>query len=283
MKKLNLGCGYCIHPDWVNVDFVKTHEKVIAYNLLNGIPSKNCEFDVVYHSHLLEHFSKTDGIRFINECFRVLKPSGIIRITVPDLESIVLNYLKNLDGALKGDQLSVYNYEWIMLEMYDQTVRNSSGGDMLKYLYRDLIPNKEFVLSRIGYEGEVLHNNYLKTKTSINSTLPKTVLSSTKSIVNRLSGNLKHFFFNLIFRKEIANIKNELEALKIGKFRLSGEVHQWMYDRFSLGKLLKDCGFRNIMVVSAFESLIQNWNDYQLDSVNGKIRKPDSLFIEAVK
>ena len=56
-----------------------------------------------------------------------------------------------------------------------------------------------------------------------------------------------------------------------------------MYDRYSLSKLLSGCGFKNIKVVSAFESCINDWNKYQLDTVEGITRKPDSLFIEAIK
>ncbi|MCS7029371.1 MAG: methyltransferase domain-containing protein [Bacteroidia bacterium] len=86
--------------------------------------------EVVYHSHVLEHFSKSDGKKFLQECYRVLKPNGIIRIDILDLERIVKEYLKNLELALQGNTQAQYKYEWIMLEMYDQAVRARSGGDM---------------------------------------------------------------------------------------------------------------------------------------------------------
>jgi hypothetical protein len=56
-----------------------------------------------------------------------------------------------------------------------------------------------------------------------------------------------------------------------------------MYDRYSLSKLLNKVGFEDIKVCSAFESRIENWKKYELDTVSGVIRKPDSLFIEATK
>ena len=71
---------------------------------------------------------------------------------------------------------------------------------------------------------------------------------------------------------------------KIGKFRLSGEIHQWMYDKYSLGKLLKETGFKNIKVCNSFESSIPDFNKYHLDiEEDNSIRKPDSLFMEAIK
>src|ERR1700709_1713415 len=93
---LNLGCGSHFDRQWVNVDFSKTGEGVIAHNLLNGIPFNDNTFEVVYHSHVLEHFPKDRAEEFIRECYRVLKPAGIIRVAVPDLEQIVSNYSRLL-------------------------------------------------------------------------------------------------------------------------------------------------------------------------------------------
>ncbi len=71
---------------------------------------------------------------------------------------------------------------------------------------------------------------------------------------------------------------------QVGAFRLSGEVHQWMYDRYSLVCLLTKCGFRSPRVCTAAESAIPNWTGYNLDSdSDGVVYKPDSLFMEAFK
>jgi hypothetical protein len=45
---------------------------------------------------------------------------------------------------------------WIMLELYDQTVRNFSGGEMFQYFVRESIPNENFVLERCGVEAKKL-------------------------------------------------------------------------------------------------------------------------------
>ncbi len=56
-----------------------------------------------------------------------------------------------------------------------------------------------------------------------------------------------------------------------------------MYDRYSLTELLKEVGFGQIILRTAFESEIDKWEKYQLDVIDGEVRKPDSLFIEAKK
>jgi hypothetical protein len=73
------------------------------------------------------------------------------------------------------------------------------------------------------------------------------------------------------------------KAASIGNFRLGGEIHQWMYDRYSLSELLSSLGAHQVKVRDAYTSFIENWHDYELDVIQSKVRKPDSLFIEGIK
>lgn len=73
MKYLNLGCGDRFHPSWTNINFTSTGAGVIAHDLKQGIPYPDNYFDVVYHSHVLEHFPKDAAETFIRECDRVLR------------------------------------------------------------------------------------------------------------------------------------------------------------------------------------------------------------------
>ncbi len=280
MKLLNLGCGNKYHKDWLNIDFVSNSECVKAHNLLKGIPLKDESIDVVYHSHILEHFSKEDGYHFIQECFRVLNKGGIIRIAVPDLEIIAKEYLKNLQLSIEGDKKAKNNYEWIKLELFDQMVRNVSGGEMLRYLEQPVISNETYVFNRIGSEGKIIRESFLNKPNPIQNKISKRQLkaSGLKLIFKKMKA-----VFKKIKPGKSAMTMQQYKALQIGQFRLGGEIHQWMYDRYSLGELLKKVGFGEIKICNAFESEIQNWETYELDVVNGEVRKPDSLFIEAKK
>jgi predicted SAM-dependent methyltransferase len=150
MKMINLGCGDKFHNDFVNVDLISNHPNVVTCNFLNGIPFSDNHFDFAYHSHVLEHFSQADGRLFLQECHRILKVGGVLRIAVPDLENIIRNYLQALEASLSGVTLADYNYDWMMLELYDQAVRTTGGGNMGKYLTQVTVKNEDFVRSRIG-------------------------------------------------------------------------------------------------------------------------------------
>ena len=165
------------------------------------------------------------------------------------------------------------NYDWMLIEMYDQTVRNHSGGNMGKYLFQDTIVNEEFVFERIGKEGKDLRNTFLSSKNQNQKPALKTKLSFVR-IISELKRRIK----SLIGKSNQTIVETE-----IGKFRLGGEIHQWMYDRYSLTMLLKQKDADKIIIRDAFTSYLDNWSVYNIDGKDNIVRKPDSLFIEAIK
>ena len=151
---LNIGCGSSFHSDWINLDAAPVSPQVIAHDLRAGLPFPDDHFHAVYASHVLEHLPREPAQRLLGECLRVLKPGGIARIVVPDLETITRTYLQCLEGALRGDAESQARYDWMMLELYDQAVRTETGGQMAAYLEGALSSNQAgFVASRIGEEA----------------------------------------------------------------------------------------------------------------------------------
>ncbi|WP_293090812.1 hypothetical protein [Moorena sp. SIOASIH] len=118
--------------------------------------------------------------------------------------------------------------------------------------------------------------------------------SEKQSLIERLASKDAYWFYKTFrtfnLRNNIAKYLMTLipgnearQAFEVGLFRNSGEIHYWMYDRFSLRRLLERSRFVEVRVCSADSSRIQDFNSYGLDMVNGKMRKPDSLFMEGIK
>lgn len=289
MNYLNLGCGNHYHPDWTNVDIIATGKDVIIHDLTQGIPFPNASFDVVYHSHVLEHIPKTEAESFLKECSRVLRPQGILRVVVPDLEQIARTYLIALEQANEGSQEWAANYEWILLEMYDMAVRNDSGGEIEPYMARENIAD-EFVKKRCGIPLQNWRKSLLEGKNqldlaSFQKSQPKFSLKRFYKFLSDPSYGQKRLFQKL--REQLLKsllTQKEYRALQIGRLRQSGELHQWMYDRYSLTRLLEKCGLENIVQRSAAESYLKNWTSFNLDTEpDGTVYKPDSLYMETIK
>jgi len=256
-RLLNPGCGSHYHPAWINLD-VRAGRGVQAHDLYQPLPFKDNLFDAVYHSHLLEHLSKRYAPLFMQECYRVLKPGGIVRVAVPDLEAIAHNYLSYLDelqeiqdalqfDGFTGDETQFDfedEYDWATIELLDQMTRHRPGGEMFNYWQR--VPQRatEFIEYRIG-----------KVPRPSKPYLP-----------------------------DGEPLAEETDAERVGRFRLSGEAHLWMYDSFSLGRVLRNAGFQDVKQCHADESSIPCFNSYLLDiNPDGSVRKPDSLFMEGRK
>lgn len=269
---LNIGCGKKFHNDWENIDMDSHSRHVREYNLLKGFPYSDNKFDVVYHSQVLEHIPKKDAAAFLKECFRVLSDGGTLRVVVPNLENIIGEYQRLLKVNLENPTPeSRASYEWIMFEIYDQVIRNNTGGLMKEYLRKPDLVNPDFMATRMGYIGKTTQKN--KQETAVEQL--KRVYASVGlfSFTKKIIGIIKQKTLQTILGKKYA----------LGDFRLGGEIHYWMYDRFSLKELLESVGFQDIEVKSPHSSGIVDWEKYELDVKDGNVYDPTSLFIEAKK
>jgi ubiquinone/menaquinone biosynthesis C-methylase UbiE len=278
-RYINLGCGSRINPAWLNVDFSPVDKNVIKVDLLKNFPWEDNSFFAVYSSHVLEHFSRECGRKFLKECYRICQPQGIIRVVVPDLESIVSNYLLQLSKAKQNSPLADLMYDWTMLELLDQVTRSYSGGEMARFIKtapKELWPQIELRIGKVGFL-DILQSN--SQRTPIHGNIWK--LFSFRGI-SKLSSLLKTVIFEniafLIWGKKGRKLSEDV------LFYQSGENHKWMYDSYSLTKILKESGFSNIKVQTYDQSQIPNWCDFQLDNnIDGSIYKPDSIYVEAIK
>lgn len=155
---LNLGCGTKTNWNWNNLDFssyarlahqmgivkllrkigfisaerfqnlLEVDPEIIVWDLRKGIPFDKETFDVVYHSHLLEHIDKDDAPSFLKECYRILKPGGILRVVVPDLQKIIIRYNSAVNSIEDGDPEAIQDHEIATYELFDQMVRSEISG-----------------------------------------------------------------------------------------------------------------------------------------------------------
>jgi predicted SAM-dependent methyltransferase len=282
---LNIGCGSRYNPQWVNIDAdsPQNNNDVLKVDLKKGIPFADESFNLVYHSHFLEHLPKEKADFILQECYRVLRPNGIIRVVVPDLETLVKNYLVALEKVRSGDIEWTENYEWILLELFDQMIRNKPGGVMKEYIYSSEPRNQKFLLSKGDSEIKKLIEVGNKKKENQKNNLAK----SKSNLLTDITKHIYRFIRYSDYRKNYIYktiLGQEYKYLEIGRFRESGEVHQWMYDNYSLELTLKKVGFDQITQRNAIDSYIKNWITWNLDTeLDGTIYKPESLYIEAIK
>ena len=99
--KLHLGCGPRHIDGFVHVD-ARPFGHV---DHMQAIEALDCfadgSVDLIYASHVLEHFGRHVYMSVLREWFRVLRPGGVLRLSVPDFAKTVQVYLLE-QNAKKG-------------------------------------------------------------------------------------------------------------------------------------------------------------------------------------
>ena len=112
--KIHLGCGPKYFPGWYHIDALE-YDHVDMVSEVNNLDFINeGSVEIVYASHLLEHFGRNEYKDVLRSWYRVLKPNGILRLAVPDFESVLNEYLlnrniKDLTGLVIGGQKDIYD------------------------------------------------------------------------------------------------------------------------------------------------------------------------------
>ena len=118
---LHLGCGNIRLPGFCNVDILATHAVDVVSDISKLDNFANDSIELIYACHVLEHFSHDDAVRVLTRWFEVLKPGGMLRVSVPDIDRIVRIYVKNWQhfqtpgnspwiGLLYGGQGDLYDF-----------------------------------------------------------------------------------------------------------------------------------------------------------------------------
>ena len=265
---INLACGsvYITDADWLNLDYVSSGPEVQRADLLRHLPLEDASADLVYSSHFLEHIPRQYVASFLQECWRILKPGGVLRLVVPDLENLCRTYLnyRDLGEHDKAD--------FIVLELLDQCVRHQSGGALGRY-YRRLQSDSTFdsdVMAFVrGRTGEILMKSHS----------PRT-RGSFRQILRRLPALAERLWILCVIQLLPTAFREQNVSLAS-----VGERHQWLYDAYSLEQLLRSSGFVAIDRCTASVSRHPDFPFHPLDlASDGQPRKgSESLFIEAQK
>jgi len=131
---IHLGCGEINAQYFINID-IRPYAHVHYIQQVENLSIFPEEYaDLIYASHVLEHISHNDIQKVLKEWFRVLKKSGILRISVPDFDKIIDIYSaegKNIGAIIEplmGGQERIFNsHKAVFNEEYLNELLLSAG------------------------------------------------------------------------------------------------------------------------------------------------------------
>src|SRR5690348_2489937 len=98
MAKLHIGSGLRKIPGYVNIDIRKEVNPDLCCEIYE-IPKyyANGTVEVIYACHVLEHFKPIEVDSVLKSWYKLLRPGGILRLSVPDFEAICDYYKETKD------------------------------------------------------------------------------------------------------------------------------------------------------------------------------------------
>jgi predicted SAM-dependent methyltransferase len=91
MIKVNMGCGWRnFGDDWIHIDGGNYDH--LDHHSITELPFEDDSVDLIYASHVLEYFDRTEVLEVLSEWYRVLAPGATLRLAVPDFEAMARLY-----------------------------------------------------------------------------------------------------------------------------------------------------------------------------------------------
>jgi predicted SAM-dependent methyltransferase len=97
VRRLNWGCGPHGAPGWINSDRGPGPLIDLVCDIRDGLPVPDDTFDYAVSIHALEQVPFPDAVPVLEELRRVLRPGGVLRLSVPDLD-------RAIDAYRRGDR-----------------------------------------------------------------------------------------------------------------------------------------------------------------------------------
>jgi predicted SAM-dependent methyltransferase len=139
--KIHLGCGPRHISGFLHVDLLQAPHVDHVADVRNLGFLKTGTVDLVYACHVLEHFGRREVADVLAEWARVLKPGGILRLSVPDFAACAKLYyeqglqdgLTGLIGLISGGQRDEYDFHKIIFDQPFLTAAlNAAGFDEVR-------------------------------------------------------------------------------------------------------------------------------------------------------
>jgi len=96
--RLHIGCGKFPRPGWINLDNKMRPGVDVVADLRADLPFPDETFDYAAAIHVLPHISLAGLVTALARIRRVLRPGGVLRLALPDLELAMAAYRRRDPG-----------------------------------------------------------------------------------------------------------------------------------------------------------------------------------------
>ena len=154
IRRLNWGCGDVTPSDWINSDIESGPSIDISADILEGLPLDDGSIDYISSQHALPALMVWNQLDALSELRRVLKPGGVLRLCLPDLDLAIAAYQSG-----RQDYFVVWDWDTISGNFITQIVDHGYNRTPFTYEFA------EELLWKAGF-ADVRRVEYLHTVSS---------------------------------------------------------------------------------------------------------------------
>jgi len=170
--KLHLGCGDVHIPGFINIDcrYQPGVDKIDNVGMLRRY--KKDSIDLIYACAVLEHFGRYENKNVLKRWCEILKPGGMLRISVPGWEELIEHYIEHKDlrilmGMLYGGQdyaenfhYYIWDYKTLEEDLLDAGFMTVKRYDWRDTEHADIDDFSRSYLPHMDFEnGKLMHLN----------------------------------------------------------------------------------------------------------------------------
>jgi SAM-dependent methyltransferase len=95
LRRLHWACGSVATPGWINSDIWPGKGIDLPCDIRNGLALADASIDVIVSHHGLNDLKIYEQVPALKELHRVLRPGGVVRMGLPDLDKLIAAYQAN--------------------------------------------------------------------------------------------------------------------------------------------------------------------------------------------
>jgi predicted SAM-dependent methyltransferase len=118
---LHLGSGSVNIKGWINTDIKPFHPYL---DVTRYLPIKDDSVTYIFGEHFIEYIPRQAMVASLKEYYRVLKPDGVLRITIVDIEAMArayLDYPELVQRLNERNRQRGYKYTSYPIDIFNKT------------------------------------------------------------------------------------------------------------------------------------------------------------------
>lgn len=149
IRRLHWGCNDKTPAGWINSDIKERPGIDLSCDILDGLPLDDESIAYISSQHALQELTITDQEKALRELRRVLKPNGVLRLCLPDLDRSIAAYQSGRREYFKVDDWETlsgnfichilwysYNHTLFTYDFAEELLRKASFRDVCRVAYR---------------------------------------------------------------------------------------------------------------------------------------------------